>query len=645
MSNETTTYPLVEQLLLNPSLEMTPEVEQQVKRLRRQTVDRPVIYVGYGTCGHIAGARQTLEEVNRYLVENEKDAEVVEVGCIGMCWAEPLLDVQLPGRSRISYKNATAEKVTDILDATFNITYESRYVLGQFRNYNMEPWEGIPYIEDIPFYKNQERVVLEDCGMLNPVSIDEYLARGGYQALANTILQTTPAGTRDQIIKSGLRGRGGGGYLAGNKWKVAAETQGDQKYLVCNADESDPGAFMDRAIIEGNPHLLVEGIAIAAYAIGTSKSYIYIRSSYELAIRRLEKAIEECKEAGIIGHDILGSGFNLQIRIKTAAGAFVCGEETALINSLQGKRGIPRPKPPYPAEQGLYNKPTVINNVETLANVPKILRNGLEWYRNIGTEKSPGTKVFALSGKINRAGLIEVPMGTTLRDIIYYIAGGIQNGGNFKAAQIGGPSGSCIVEENLDTKIEYESLAGIDAIMGSGGLVVVDDSTCMVDLARFFTDFLHKSSCGKCIPCREGTRRMLDILESITHRPQDNNHNSLDRFKGVMQLEELGRVIEDTSLCGLGQTAPKPVLSALKHFRGEFEEHIFNRKCSANVCRELRTYYIDVELCTGCTICAAKCPESAIIGTARHPHFIVEDKCTGCGICYEVCKFDAIRLK
>ena len=645
MSTETTSYDLIEQLLQNPASELPAELEKRIKRLRRDTVDYPVIFIGSSTCGQVAGAKETLSQINTYLEENQQKAEVVEVGCIGMCWAEPLVDVQLPGRSRISYQQVTPEKVTEILDATFNITFEPKYVLGQFKNNNMEPWEDIPYIEDIPFYKNQKRVILKDCGKVNPVSLNEYLAHGGYQAMANTILYTTPGGTRDTIVKSGLRGRGGGGYLTGEKWCNAADAQGEQKYLVCNADESDPGAFMDRALIEGNPHLLIEGIIIAAYAIGTGKSYIYIRSSYELAKQRLEKAIEECKEAGLIGHNILDSGFNLQIKIKNGAGAFVCGEETALINSLEGKRGIPRPKPPYPSQQGLFNKPTVVNNAETLANVPEILKNGVEWYRSHGIEKSPGTKLFSLSGKVKQTGLIEVPMGTTFGQVIYDIAGGIKDGKKFKAAQIGGPSGSCIVEENLNTQIDYESLEAIDAIMGSGGLVVADETTCMVDLSRFFMDFLQRSSCGKCIPCREGTRRMLEILDSITKRPQDNNHSSLDRFKGVMQLEELGKVIETTSLCGLGQTAPKPVLSALHHFREEFEEHIFDRNCRANVCSELRTYYIDVDACTGCTICAPKCPENAIIGTAHHPHFIVEDKCTGCGICYDVCKFDAVRLK
>ena len=645
MNKEATSYEMLEQLLIKPPAALPAELEEKMKRLRRDTVDKPVIYLGSGTCGHVAGAKETLAQINAYLEENQQEAEVVEVGCIGMCWAEPLVDIQLPGRSRISYQQVTPDKVTEILDATFNITYEPKYVLGQFQNYNMEPWEEIPYIEDLPFFKNQKRLVLENCGIVNPVSIEEYLAHGGYKAMAKTVLHKTPEGTRDIIKTSGLRGRGGGGYLTGKKWIAAAEAQGEQKYLICNADESDPGAFMDRALIEGNPHLLIEGIIIASYAIGTGKSYIYIRSSYELARQRLEQAIEECKESGLLGHNILDSGFNLHIKIKTGAGAFVCGEETALINSLEGKRGIPRPKPPYPSQRGLFNKPTVVNNAETLANVPKILLKGNDWYQNIGTTESPGTKLFSVSGKVRHTGLIEVPMGTTFRQVIDNIAGGMENSGAFKAAQIGGPSGSCIVRDNLDTPIDYESLEGIDAIMGSGGLVVADDSTCMVDLSRFFMDFLQKASCGKCIPCREGTRRMLEILDSITRRPQDNNHSSLDRFKGVMQLEELGQVIETTSLCGLGQTAPKPVLSALHHFRDEFEEHIFDRKCRASVCSELRTYHIDVEACTGCTICAAKCPENAIIGTAHHPHFIVEDKCTGCGVCYDVCKFDAVRIK
>jgi len=639
------TINLVEELLLKNTLEIPEDLEQHLIKLRHMTVEKPLIYVGNGTCGQVAGSIKILKEIENYLHENNIDAEVIETGCIGMCWAEPLIDIQLPGRSRLSYKHVSQENVTEILDATFNSTFEPKYILGQFKNEFTEPWEGISFVEDIPFYKNQTRRILKYCGKINPYSLDEYIANGGFSSLSDTLLTKTPAQVRDLVIKSGLRGRGGGGYLTGKKWETAALSQGDQKYLICNADESDPGAFMDRAIIEGNPHLLIEGMALAAYATGTSKSYIYIRSSYELAVKRLVKAIDDCKEAGLLGHNILNSGFNFSIQLATSAGAFVCGEETALINSIEGKRGIPRPRPPYPTQRGLFNKPTVVNNVETLSNVPMIIGEGVDAFRSVGTKESPGTKVFSLSGKTEKSGLIEVPMGYTLKDIIFKISGGIKHNKSFKAAQIGGPSGSCLVEENLETPIDYESLSRIDAIMGSGGLVVADEDTCMVDLSKFFIGFLKDASCGKCIPCREGTHRMLEILEDITRKPRDANHKTLDRFKGVMQLEELGKVISETSLCGLGQTAPKPVLSALKYFRQEFEEHIYERKCSANVCRELRTYEIDPEACTGCTLCMVKCPEKAIIGAVKHPHFIVESKCTGCGICLEVCKFDAVKLK
>lgn len=638
-------YNLVENLLLNTSFELSAELEHHLNILKRRKVEKPTLFVGSGTCGQISGAKKILEGIQNYLTENKLEADVVEVGCIGMCWAEPLLDIQLPGRSRISYQKVSPDKITPILDATFNATFDQRYTLGQFKNEFTEQWADLEFIENLPFFKYQTRNLLKNCGLINPCSLDEYIAQGGYKALSEILLSNTPAQVRDIILQSKLRGRGGGGYLTGQKWENAAQTQGDQKYLICNADESDPGAFMDRALIEGNPHLLLEGITMAAYAIGTSKCYVYIRSSYELAIRRLQKAIDDCKEAGLLGHDILGSGFHITIHLKTGAGAFVCGEETALINSIEGKRGIPRPKPPYPSQQGLFNKPTVVNNVETLANVPEIIAQGAKWFQETGTMDSPGTKVFSITGKINKTGMIEVPMGTTMRKIIFDIAGGIKQNKTFKAAQLGGPSGSCIVEDYLDIPIAYESLSKLDSIMGSGGLVVVDEDTCMVDLAKFFIDVLQDASCGKCIPCREGTHRIREILEDITKKPSEENHHTLDRFKGVMQLEELGKVISETSLCGLGQSAPRPVLSALKYFREEFEEHIYERKCRANICRELRSYYIDVDTCTGCTICINKCPEKAIIGSATHPHFIIEDRCNGCGICLEVCKFDAVRIK
>ncbi len=423
---------------------------------------------------------------------------------------------------------------------------------------------------------------------------------------------------------------------------MAYNEKSDQKYLICNADEGDPGAFMDRAVIEGDPHRLIEGIAIAAYAIGASKAYVYIRAEYPLAIERLKEALSQARELGLLGENIHDSGYNLDIIIKMGAGAFVCGEETALIHSIEGKRGMPRPRPPFPVVRGLFGMPTVINNVETLANIPGIINEGPAAFAAQGTKNSKGTKVFALSGKVKLTGLVEIPMGTPVREIIFKIAGGIPNGKKFKSVQIGGPSGGCITEENLDISVDYESLLAAGAMMGSGGLVVMDEDTCMVDVAKFFMDFIQRESCGKCIPCREGTRRMLEILEGITQKPNGSGTEALERFKGVMQLEKLGKVIKETSLCGLGQSAPNPVLSTLRWFRHEYEEHIFERKCPAGVCTQLRAYAIDPDKCTGCTLCARKCPTSAIIGSKKAPHYIVESKCIGCGSCEEVCKSEAI---
>ncbi|MCX7862472.1 MAG: 4Fe-4S binding protein [Bacteroidales bacterium] len=495
------------------------------------------------------------------------------------------------------------------------------------------------------FFKKQKRIVLKNCGKIDPISIDEYIANGGYAALYKALNNMHPEEIIAQIEQSGLRGRGGGGFATGTKWRLAYNTPSDQKYIICNADEGDPGAFMDRAVIEGDPHRLIEGLAIGAYAIGASIAYIYIRAEYPLAVQRLKIAIKQAEDFGILGKNILNKGIDLKIKIKMGAGAFVCGEETALMHSIEGYRGMPSPRPPFPTEKGLFGKPTVINNVETFANVAEIIKNGAEWFSNMGTQKSKGTKVFALSGNIATTGLIEIPMGTTIREIIYDIAGGIKNNKKFKAVQIGGPSGGCITEENLDIPIDYENLLSVGAMMGSGGLVVMDEDTCMVDVAKFFMDFIQRESCGKCIPCREGTRRMLEILENITSKPVNNDSNqALERLKGIIQLEKLAKVIKDTSLCGLGQSAPNPVLSTLRYFREEYESHIFERICPANKCTELRKFRIDVEKCTGCGICSKKCPTSAIIGNKKSPHFINENKCIGCGSCKEACKFEAIEM-
>jgi len=616
-----------------------------VERLLRRRMDRPAVFIGTGTCGLGAGAGKTLAAVRTFLQEHTLDADVVEVGCIGLCAAEPILDVQMPGRARVSFQQVTADKVPALLEAVFAGSIPTDDVLGQHGGNGLETWADVPRIDEHPFFAPQTRWVLANCGLVDPASIDEYIAHGGYAALGTIIRAKTPREICEMVLASGLRGRGGGGFPTGRKWLFAMETPAEQKYLICNADEGDPGAFMDRAVIEGDPHRLLEGMAVAAYAIGATKAYVYIRAEYPLAIRRLKDAIRQAKAYGLLGHNILDSGFNLEIVIKQGAGAFVCGEETALIQSIEGKRGMPRPRPPFPAVAGLFGKPTIINNVETLANVPAIAARGAEWFAAVGTESSKGTKVFALSGKVERTGLVEVAMGTKLRQIIFDIGGGIPGGLAFKAVQIGGPSGGCIPSQHLDIEIDYESLKTVGAMMGSGGLVVMDEKTCMVDLAKFFMDFIQRESCGKCIPCREGTRRMLEILSRITRaRRNESGADALHRFKGVMYLDRLAEVIKDTSLCGLGQTAPNPVLSTLRWFRDEYEAHIYERRCPAGVCTELLQYTIDADACKGCTLCARKCPTGAIMGAVKSPHYIVPDKCIGCGTCVEVCKFNAVKV-
>ncbi len=618
--------------------------EQRLQHLLRKEVSKPVIYIGAGTCGLGAGADKTLAAVKSYLEQQSIDAQVIEVGCIGLCSAEPILDVQLPGYNRISFQQVTQEKVAGLLDKIFTLEVDYTASLMQFDQGNRS-WLAVPFLHEHPFFAPQTRLVLKNCGILDPVSIEEYIAAGGYASFLRIIRQHTSAEVCDMIEKSGLRGRGGGGFPTGKKWKFALAQNSTQKYLICNADEGDPGAFMDRAVIEGDPHRLLEGMAIAAYGIGASIAYVYIRAEYPLAIKRLRIALDQAREYGLLGENIFGTGISFDIKVKMGAGAFVCGEETALIHSIEGKRGMPRPRPPFPAISGLFQKPTIINNVETLANIPEIIAKGIDWFASIGTETSKGTKVFAMSGKVALTGLVEIPMGTTIRDVIFTISGGILNKKKFKAVQIGGPSGGCITEANLDIKIDYESLIKVGAMMGSGGLVVMDEDTCMVDLAKYFMDFIQRESCGKCIPCREGTKRMLEILETITKKPvHEERYEALERIKSLMQLERLAEVIKDTSLCGLGQTAPNPVLSTLRWFKDEYEEHIFDRKCRAGVCTELRIFRINVEACTGCMVCLKKCPTQAIIGAKKTPHFIIEEKCIACGACQEACKFDAIEI-
>jgi NADH:ubiquinone oxidoreductase subunit F (NADH-binding)/Pyruvate/2-oxoacid:ferredoxin oxidoreductase delta subunit len=636
---------LVSEVTLNFAREYDKTAREKIELVCRQKLTKPVIYLGTGTCGIAAGASETLEAVKEYLQLNQLDAEIVEVGCIGLCSAEPLMDFQTPGKSRVSFQKVTPAAVPIILDECFHAQLSGFHVLGQIHNNSHETWDNVAIIQELPFFKKQHRILLYECGEINPDSITEYLAREGYQSFAKTILNYTPEEVCDMIEKSGLRGRGGGGYNTGKKWKSVRSVGSDQKYLVCNADESDPGAYMDRALIEGNPHRIVEGIAIAAYAIGATKAFIYIRSEYALAVKRLKKAIEQAKEAGFLGENIQNSGFRLQIFLREGPGAFVCGEETALLKSLEGRRGMPRSKPPYPVDKGLFGKPTAISNVETLANIPLILSNGPQWFANIGTKDSTGTKLFALTGDNINTGLIEVPFGITIEEIIFDIGGGLKDEKKLKAVQIGGPSGSLIPERHIDITIDYKTFEEQNLIMGSGGFIVMDQGTCIVDIVKYFIHFLQDESCGKCIPCREGTNRMYEILNAITRRPGDNeSHQPLLRFKGVLQLENLAEVIKETSLCGLGKTAPNPVLSALKWFREEFEEHLYERKCRANVCRDIRTYIISAERCTGCTICMKKCPEDAITGSVREVHTIIQNKCISCGICYDSCRFSAIDI-
>ena len=560
----------------------------------------------------------------------ENEVKVVMTGCFGLCANGPIMVVYPEGAC---YNHVTVDDVKEIISEHI---IKGR-IVTRLLHVEGDTHERVMSLSQTEFMQKQVRVALRNCGVIDPENIDEYIGHDGYQALAKVLTTMTPDDVIKVISDSGLRGRGGAGFPTGTKWKFAKASKNDVKYVCCNADEGDPGAFMDRSVLEGDPHVVIEAMAIAAYAIGSNQGYVYIRAEYPIAVQRLRKAIEQARAYGLLGTNIFGTDFSFDLDIRLGAGAFVCGEETALMTSIEGKRGEPRPRPPFPAVKGLFAKPTILNNVETYANVPRIILNGADWFASMGTEKSKGTKVFAVGGKIINTGLVEVPMGTTLREVVYDIGGGIPNGKKFKAAQTGGPSGGCIPAEHLDVPIDYDNLIAIGSMMGSGGLIVMDEDNCMVDIAKFFLEFTVDESCGKCTPCRVGCKRLLELLTKVT--------DGTATMDDLDEMEKLCYYIKDNALCGLGQTAPNPVLSTLKYFRHEYEEHILEKKCSAGVCKHLLHFEIDKEKCIGCTLCARNCPVNAISGSVKQPHEIDQTKCIKCGVCMQNCKFKAISKK
>ncbi len=594
---------------------------------------RSHVLVCGGTGCTSSGSVKIIESLQAEIKKNGLSTEVsvVQTGCHGLCALGPIV---------IIYPEATfyaMVKEEDVPEIVSEHLLKGRIVSRLLYKEMVTEEGGIKSLNDTDFYKKQHRIALRNCGVINPENIDEYIGTGGYEALGKVLTEYSPDQVIQTILDSGLRGRGGGGFPTGLKWKLAKGNDADQKYVCCNADEGDPGAFMDRSVLEGDPHVVLEAMAIAGYAIGASQGYIYVRAEYPIAVDRLEIAIDQAREYGLLGKNIFDSGFDFDIELRLGAGAFVCGEETALMTSIEGNRGEPRPRPPFPAQKGLFQKPTILNNVETYANIPQIIINGPEWFAAMGTEKSKGTKVFALGGKINNTGLVEIPMGTPLREVIEEIGGGIPNGKKFKAAQTGGPSGGCIPAQHFDIPIDYDNLISIGSMMGSGGLIVMDEDNCMVDIAKFFLEFTVDESCGKCTPCRIGTKRLYEILDKIT--------KGQGTMEDLDKLEDLCYYIKENALCGLGQTAPNPVLSTLRYFKDEYVSHVVEKKCPAGVCKALLSYIIDADKCKGCTLCARICPNGAIQGKVKEAHLIDQSKCIKCGACMEKCKFGAISKK
>lgn len=604
-------------------------IRDAIENTQRETGDKEKILVCFGggciACGAVK-VKEVLEDVLKE--QGQENVTAVATGCLGPCSRGPAI---VMGRDKTFYQFVSPEDVREIVEKHVmgnKVVERLTWKVGE----NETP---VPVQTDLEFFKRQTKIVLRNCGIIDPYSIEDYIGCDGYQGLAKVLTTMSPEEVIEELKTSGLRGRGGAGFPTGIKWSFAYKSQGDIKYILCNGDEGDPGAYMDRSVLEGDPHSVIEGMAIGAYAIGAAQGYIYVRAEYPLAVERLDKAIIRAKELGILGEHIFGTDFSLDLEMRIGSGAFVCGEETALIRSIEGKRGEPRPRPPFPAVKGLWEKPSLLNNVETYANIPMIMLKGGDWFASFGTRKSKGTKIYALAGTVVNTGLVEVPIGTHLGDLIYDIGGGISTGKAFKAAQIGGPSGGCIPKQHLDVPLDYESLTELGAIMGSGGLIVMDEDSCMVDVARFFLEFVQEESCGKCVPCRLGTRRMLDLLTNICEGKGE--------LSDIDELEMLGKQIKATSLCGLGQTGPNPVLSTIRHFRDEYDAHIKEKRCPAKACTALLKYEIDPEQCTGCTACVRKCPVSCIYGEHKKVHVIDQGSCIKCGNCFNVCKFDAVK--